>query len=55
MAGDIVTLWAALLAPPILLQIAVSVRETVAEGFARATDPEGFEGRGLLAKALAAI
>jgi hypothetical protein len=55
MVGDIVTLRAALFAPPILLPIPDSVRETVAEGFARATDPEGFERRGLLAKALAAI
>jgi len=37
------------------LPIAESVRETVAEGLARATDPEGFERRGLLEKALAAI
>ena len=55
MMGDIVTLRAALFAPPILLPLAESVRETVAEGFARATDPEGFNRRGLLAKALAAI
>ena len=55
MVGDIVTLRAALFAPPILLPIPESVRETVAEGFARATDPEGFNRRGLLAKALAAI
>lgn len=55
MVGDIVTLRAALFAPSILLPIPESVRETVAEGFARATDPEGFERRGLLAKALAAI
>jgi hypothetical protein len=55
MKGDIVTLRAALFALPILLPIAGSVRETVAEGFARATDPEGFNRRGLLAKALAAI
>jgi hypothetical protein len=55
MMGDTVTLRAALLAPPILFSIAESVRETVAEGFARATDPEGFERRGHLTKALAAI
>jgi hypothetical protein len=55
MVGDIVTLRAALFAPPILLPIPESVRETVTEGFAQATDPEGFERRGLLAKALAAI
>lgn len=55
MAGDIVTLRAALFAPPILLPIAASVRETVAEGFARATDPKGLERRGLLTKALASI
>lgn len=55
MVGDIVTLRAALFAPPILLPIAESIRETVAEGFARAIDPEGFERRGLLTKALAAI
>lgn len=46
---------AALFAPPILLPIMESVRETVAEGFARATDPKGFNRRGLLTKALAAI
>ena len=39
----------------VLLPIPESVRETVAEGFARATDPEGLERRGLLKKALAAI
>jgi hypothetical protein len=44
-----------LFAPPILLPIAESVRETVAEEFARVTDPEGFKRRGLLAKALNAI
>jgi hypothetical protein len=55
MVGDIVTLRAALFAPPILLPIPESVRETVTEGFARATDPEGLNRRGLLAKALAAI
>jgi hypothetical protein len=55
MVGDIVTLRAALFAPPILLPMVASVRETVAEGFARATDPEGFERRGLLMKALAVI
>ena len=55
MVGDIVTLRAALFAPPILLPIPESVRETVTEGFARATDPEGLSRRGLLAKALAAI
>jgi hypothetical protein len=55
MVGDIVALRAALFAPPTLLPIPESVRETVAEGFARATDPEGFERRGLLDKALAAI
>jgi hypothetical protein len=55
MVGDIVTLRAALFAPPILLPIPESVREIVTEGFARATDPEGFERRGLLGKALAAI
>jgi hypothetical protein len=49
MVGDIAALRA------ILLAIPESVRETVAEGFARATDPEGFNRRGLLAKALAAI
>jgi hypothetical protein len=55
MVGDIVTLRAALFAPPILRPIPETIRETVTEGFARATDPEGFERRGLLAKALAAI
>jgi hypothetical protein len=50
-----VALRAALFAPPTLLPILESVRETVAEGFARTTDPEGFERRGLLGKALAAI
>ncbi|HEV7509215.1 MAG TPA: hypothetical protein VGS07_30345 [Thermoanaerobaculia bacterium] len=55
MVGDIVALRAALFAPPTLLPIPESVRETVAEGFTRATDPEGWERRGLLTKALAAI
>src|SRR5690348_15338530 len=55
MVGDIVTLRAAFFAPSILLPIADSVRETVAEGFARATDPKGFERRGFLEKALTAI
>jgi hypothetical protein len=55
MVGDFVTLRAALFAPPILLPIAEGVRETVAEGFARVTDPEGFQRRGLLVKALAMI
>lgn len=38
MVDDVVTLLAALLAPPILLLISEEVWGTVAEGFARATD-----------------
>lgn len=52
---DVLRRRAALFAPPTLLPITESIRETVAEGFARVTDPEGFERRGLLTKALAAI
>jgi hypothetical protein len=53
MAGDTVTLRTALFAPPILLPITESVRETVLKGSPRATDSEGFNLRGLLEKALA--
>lgn len=53
--GDVVTLRAALLAPPILLTIPEPVRETVETAYAQAMDPEGFERRGLLEKAAAMI
>jgi hypothetical protein len=46
---------AALLSPPVLFAIPSEVQEDVQEGYARALDPEGFERRALLAKALGLI
>lgn len=39
--GDLVTLRAAILAPPILLPLSEDVREMLQAGYASATDPEG--------------
>jgi hypothetical protein len=53
--GDLVTLRAALLAPPVLLTIPEHLREEIETAYARVVDPEGFERRGLLEKAAAMI
>lgn len=55
LVGDLVTLRAALLSPPVLFAIPPEVQEDVQEGYARALDPEGVERRALLDKALALI
>jgi hypothetical protein len=54
-AGDLVTLRAVLLAPPVLLSIPEHVLIEVKTAYARTLDPEGFERRELLDKALAMI
>lgn len=55
LAGDLVTLRAVLLAPPVLLSIPEHVLVEVKTVYARTLDPEGFERRELLDKALAMI
>lgn len=53
--GDVVTLRAALLAPPVLFTLPEEAREVIEDAYARTVDPEGFERRGLLDKAAALI
>jgi hypothetical protein len=53
--GDLVALRAVLLASPVLLSIPAHVLTEIKTAYARTLDPEGFERRELLDKALALL